>query len=177
MRTRGLTLIEMLAVVALIGLVSGSIMLRAGAAGDAARWQAAIAELAALDAAARSAAQRGTGVLLRALPDGGTVAAGTWPEWDEASRRARPVPPAMVTLPAGLRAWVEVPDARPGGAVIVREGGGRPQGQRPGDVLIDPAGRSVDYRIIVASDDGRRWTIEVAGLTGWTRTTATGVQR
>lgn len=67
---RGFTLIEVLAVVALLGIVFAVGAARLANGGEAARWRAAVATVGQADAHARLLAQRGTPVLIE-LDDAG----------------------------------------------------------------------------------------------------------
>lgn len=140
----GFTLIEMLAVVVLLGLITSVAVVSLAGADETGAFQAAQWSIVNLDAQARLAARtEGDVVVIRLLDDGASVAAHVTP-----------------TSEGGWSASFDCPRS-----VFIRffEGEG---GQEVDGILIDRTGRSADVTVQISNESGRaeRWFIH--GLTG-----------
>ena len=132
----GFTLLEMLAVVALLGLIATTVSMRLVATDQRTRERTALAMILDLDARARLLAQRGQMVELRLDEDHRVVV--TLASGECVFARA---------LPIGVEARLLV-------------------GSEPGHVVpFDLRGRSPDYRVRVGNAEGGA-EVSISGLTG-----------
>lgn len=140
----GFTLLEVLAVVALLSMVTAALTVHLASVSESARFRAAEARLLDLDARARLLARSATTVLL-AVADGGRALT--------LSEVRTGAPLARVDLDEGASVTLEVEPNQSW-------------------VLIDRLGRSVDYELELQSGEQKsRWSI--AGGSGWTETVET----
>ncbi len=143
---RGFTLIEMLAVVVLLGLISSVAVVSLARADDAGAFQSARWGFANLNAQTRLAAQsEGCAMVIRSADDGARLAAD-----------------AVPTSREGWSASFELPCATTIRLYEARGSGGR----FLDGLFIDRTGRSLDAMVQIAGESGRseRWFIH--GLTG-----------
>ncbi len=137
----GFTLIESLAVVALLALAVSTLAVRVAPSVEAARLRDARSAVLDADARARVLAQRGRVVLLTA--DGDAV-------WARDAADPREMPLVRRPLPEGVTLSLR----------------GTPAGESLSTLRIDADGRSDDYLLTVVAGDRASQTV-VAGLTGF----------
>lgn len=142
MRPRGgLTLIEMLAVVALLGLAAGLGAIGLSAATDRARLDQALHDMRLAHVTARSLAMAGHSVAL--------TAPGT-------SRIS------LTEQPHGEPVWNR---GLPGGLCVIIVG---PEGVPRGVLEFDAVGRCADHDQVLMRGDRIVSALRVSGVTGWT---------
>lgn len=147
---RAFTLLEVLAVIAIVGAAAAVAMLSLARATDAARVRTGAALVQDLDARARVLARQGRPCSLRLDADALVIA--IEPIAGRAPRLIRaPTPP-------GITVAFSDTDANPLRAVA-----------------IDARGRSPDYRAVVRGN-GATSTVSIAGLTGWRARHAAGAR-
>lgn len=152
---RAYTLVELLAVVALLALGVTMLTPMLVGAGASSRLDSAAIGIINLDARARLIAQGHGGARLEMDGDGG-IALEEGPV--DPSRPAPADNPKPTWLaPTGL-------------GVSIRSD----TGERIGTIVYDAAGRSRDYEVILDEPPARR-VIRIAGLTGWTTTETANV--
>lgn len=135
----GFTLLELLAVSALLALVASAISLGVSSSTRASQFAAASASLQDVDARARLLARSEGAVLLRIEEGGRRVGV------VKAESRERL---AEVALPIGMTAWL---------------GSAGASGER----LFDCSGRTEDYRVELRGLEGETSAWRVSGATGW----------
>ncbi|MCC6910307.1 MAG: type II secretion system protein [Phycisphaerales bacterium] len=141
---RGFTLIEMLAVVVLLGLISSTAVVSLSRADEAGALQSARWGIANLDAQARLAARtEGGAVVIRLLDGGARIAAST--------------------TSASEGRWSASFDCPRSTLIRFLEGGG---GQEFDGIFIDRTGRSADATLQISNSSGRSEQWFVHGLTG-----------
>ncbi len=141
---RGFTLVEMLAVVVLLGMISSVAVVSLNRADEAGALQSARWGIVNLDAQARLAARaEGAAVLIRLL-DGGARAA------------------ASVT-PASEGGWSASFDCPRATFIRFFEGDG---GQELDGIFIDRTGHSADVTVRISNSSGRSEKWFIRGLTG-----------
>ncbi len=145
-RPHGFTLIEMLAVVALLGLIASVAVVALARADRGGAMQSARWGLMNLDAQARIAARtQGCAAIIRVLDDGSRLAAN------------------LAIAPEG--AW-SASLALPHGTAIRFIGGQETGGPSLDGLYIDRAGRSADATIEIAGQSGQSEQWLLHGLTG-----------
>lgn len=154
-RENGFTLIETLAVVALLAICATMLLGGLGRMGDEAKLRAAIASASDLDARARLMAQEGC-IIRIVVPESGRQMEGSAAitAFVASTGQSGHEPWELVLrseIPPGVQ--IELSSADDGPAAV-------------GHLDIDCFGRSPDYSV-VARLDGRTHRLRVAGLTGW----------
>lgn len=141
-RLRAFTLIELLAVLVVLGMAVSVAAVGLSSRSDESKLSDAASSIASLDAMARVRARKGSVAELRFDSSDGTISL-----TDRASADA---PPIDRELPDGiaLEVW-----ERPWGAPIDH-------------LIVDARGQSVDYQVRVSKGD-ESVTLRFAGLTGW----------
>lgn len=160
---RAFTLVEMLAVVVVIGLVAGTLAVGLGHTAQASAWERARAEVKHFDRMARLEARTNGPVEIRVSGEAEVLTTVRPPERVEVLRGASvhalgftqsgtTVPPSFGLMARSI----------PGAASSVVSA-----------IPVDAAGRSVDFAYVV-SDGERVLRVHVAGLTGFIWTEAPG---
>lgn len=143
-RREGLTLIEVLATTALLGLVAAALLGSFGGVSDRARVQALLHDLVQVDARARLHAREGTSVAIAVDAANRTLLAAARSSGERISETS----------------WLDGWDVK-----IVPAA--RDSSSRARVIVVEPGGVSSDYAFEVKTPLGVR-RIDVSGLTGWT---------
>ncbi|MFG0282921.1 MAG: prepilin-type N-terminal cleavage/methylation domain-containing protein [Phycisphaerales bacterium JB039] len=139
---RGVTLIETLAAVALLGLVGSLLAVGLGGAGDAARIAAAVSAVRDLDQRARVVSESAAPATLRRHSNGRLLIETASPGGEVVIMAERWAPKAV-----HLTLWTLSGDAVDA-------------------IRFDRRGRSLDYRVDIAAAEWRI-SLTVSGMTGW----------